>query len=227
MGNILLLEDEESVRRGIAFTLEKNGYTVFKAGTVREAENIFSANEVDLVICDITLPDGSGLDFVRYVRSISGVHIICLTALDSEMDYVMGYEQGADDYMTKPFSLSVLVLKVEAFFRKKSSDNNITVSGDLSFNRQEMKLERNGKLIPLTKTECRLLMMFLDNPRHILSKNQILDRLFDSEGDFVDENTIAVNIRRLREKIEPDIKNPEYIKNVRGLGYIWDKDCRM
>ncbi len=155
------------------------------------------------------------------------MHIICLTALDSEMDYVMGYEQGADDYMTKPFSLSVLVLKVEAFFRKKSSDNNITVSGDLSFNRQEMKLERNGKLIPLTKTECRLLMMFLDNPRHILSKNQILDRIFDSEGDFVDENTIAVNIRRLREKIEPDIKKPEYIKNVRGLGYIWDKDCRM
>ena len=115
MTEILLVEDEESVNRGIEFTLTKEGYQVQTAGTIREAEEILKKTSPQMVICDVNLPDGSGLDLIREIRKTSMVHIICLTALDTEMDQVMGYEAGADDYVTKPFSLSVLVLKVNAF----------------------------------------------------------------------------------------------------------------
>lgn len=229
MAEILLVEDEESVNRGIEFTLTKEGYEVETAGSIREAEELLRRRSPQLVICDVNLPDGSGLDLIREIRKTSMVHIICLTALDTEMDQVMGYEAGADDYVTKPFSLSVLVLKVNAFFkrfRRDGSDPSLIRSGDMIFHLSEMKAQKGGQEISFTKNEWKMLKLFLEHPRQILSKNQILERLFDADGDFVDENTVAVNIRRLREKIETDSSHPEYIRNVRGLGYLWDCDCR-
>lgn len=227
MAEILLVEDEESVNRGIEFTLTKEGYQVETAGTICQAEEILKRISPKMVICDINLPDGSGLDLIREIRKSSMAHIICLTAMDTEMDQVIGYEAGADDYVTKPFSLSVLVLKVNAFFRRRGKDTPLLIeSGGMMVNLAEMTACKDGREISFTKNEWKMLKLFLEHPRQILSKNQILERLFDSEGDFVDENTVAVNIRRLREKIETDSSRPEYIRNVRGLGYLWDCDCR-
>lgn len=227
MAEILLVEDEESVNRGIEFTLTKEGYQVETAGTICQAEEVLKRISPKMVICDINLPDGSGLDLIREIRKSSMAHIICLTAMDTEMDQVIGYESGADDYVTKPFSLSVLVLKVNAFFRRRGKDTPLLIeSGGMMVNLAEMKACKDGREISFTKNEWKMLKLFLEHPRQILSKNQILERLFDSEGDFVDENTVAVNIRRLREKIETDSSRPEYIRNVRGLGYLWDYDCR-
>lgn len=227
MNSILLLEDDESINRGVTFILEKEGYQIYSCKTVGETENVFHQQELQLIICDLTLPDGNGLDFIRTVREESSVHIICLTALDQEVDQVMGYEAGADDYITKPFSLSVLKLKVSAYFRKQQGAVQDRIeSGNLCFYVKEMRVLAAGREVSLTKNEWKMLQVFMEHPRQILSKNQLLEQIFDLEGDFVDENTIAVNIRRLREKIEPDSSKPEYIKNIRGIGYLWDKECR-
>lgn len=226
MDTILLLEDEENVNRGISFTLQKEGYHVISCSSIKEAEQAWKKEKAQLVICDITLPDGSGLDFVQALRKESEVPIICLTALDQEIDQVMGYEAGADDYITKPFSLSVLLLKVKVYFkRQKKEENEIITSGMIKFSQKEMKIWKAEEELSLTKNEWKMLCMFLEHPKQILSKNQILEKLFDIEGEFVDENTIAVNIRRLREKIESNLSKPEYIKNIRGIGYVWDKEC--
>lgn len=227
MADILLIEDEESVNRGIEFTLTKEGYQVDTAGTIHEAEILLKQENPEMIICDVNLPDGNGLDLICRIRKKSMAHVICLTAMDTEIDQVMGYEAGADDYVTKPFSLSVLVLKVNAFFRRQKKDKALLIESEgIVVNLSEMTARKDGQKISFTKNEWKMLKLFLENPRQILSKKQILESLFDSEGDFVDENTVAVNIRRLREKIETDSSHPKYIRNVRGLGYLWDCECR-
>ena len=140
----------------------------------------------------------------------------------------MGYEAGADDYITKPFSLSVLLLKIEAYLKRnaKEADKELILSETICVNQKGMRMTISGEEVSLSKNEWKLLLLFLDHPRQILSKTQILEHVFDTEGGFVDENTLAVNIRRLREKIEAQPAKPVYIKNIRGLGYVWDKDVQ-
>ena len=228
MPGILVVEDDENLNRGITFSLKKSGYEVFSADSMKKAKRIASDNNVDVTICDVNLPDGNGLEFVRWMRCNYNTYIICLTALDQEMDQVMGYEAGADDYVTKPFSLSVLLLKVNVFFKRTEKKRaELLESGEWSFSIDEMTAKRRNseENIEFTKNEWKMLKLFLDNPKQILSKNQILQGIFDLDGEFVDENTVAVNIRRLREKIEENPGKPEYIRNVRGLGYIWNKEC--
>jgi len=151
---ILLLEDDESINKGISFKLQKEGYSVVPCRTVAEAEAAFCKEEFQLMICDVALPDGSGLEFVRRIREGSSLHIIFLTALDQEIDQVMGYEAGGDDYITKPFSLSVLMLKVSAYFRKqKNSAGERLESGNICFYVKEMRALVSGKEISLTKNE--------------------------------------------------------------------------
>lgn len=225
MNSILLLEDEENLNRGISLKLEKEGYQVFSAYGVSEGMRLFRENVIDLIICDITLDDGNGLDFCREIRKVSQVHFIFLTALDQEMDVVLGYEAGADDYMIKPFSLSVLISKVNAIFKRMANDgDDKMISGEVTFLKKEMKVLVKGEETSLTKNELRLLLILMENPKQILSKNQLLEQVFDINGEFVDDNTVAVNIRRLREKIENDPSHPMYIRNVRGIGYLWDKE---
>ena len=138
---------------------------------------------------------------------------------------VLGYEAGADDYMVKPFSLSVLISKVNAIFKRMANDgDDKIISGEVTFLKKEMKVLVKGEETSLTKNELRLLLILMENPKQILSKNQLLEQVFDINGEFVDENTVAVNIRRLREKIENDPSHPVYIRNVRGIGYLWDKE---
>ena len=135
----------------------------------------------------------------------------------------MGYEAGADDYMVKPFSLAILISKVNAIFKRLSGDGEEKlVSGEVVFSKKEMKVFVRGEETSLTKNELRLLLILMEHPKQILSKNQLLEQMFDVNGEFVDENTIAVNIRRLREKIEENPSSPVYIKNTRGIGYVWN-----
>lgn len=223
---ILLIEDDDSLRRGICVKLKKEGYDVLCAETLAAANALFSANRVSLIICDIGLPDGSGLDFCREVRRESNVMFLFLTAQDTEIDMVNGYEAGADDYITKPFPLMVLISKVNAIIRRtKPEEKFVICSGDIMFDLKQNRAKRSGAYLALTANEQKLLFLFLKNPMQILSKNQLLESLWDSGSNFVDENTLAVNIRRLREKIETDPSHPVYIKNIRGLGYIWERVC--
>lgn len=222
MPGILVVEDDENLNRGITFSLKKSGYEVFSAESVKKAKRIASDNNVDVTICDVNLPDGNGLEFVRWMRCNYNTYIICLTALDQEIDQVMGYEAGADDYITKPFSLSVLLLKIEAYFRRRQEKTEAgkMISGDIVFIAGEMKVLIKSREISLTKTELKMLTFFLQNPKQILSKTQILENVFDLEGDFVDENTIAVNIRRLREKIEDNPATGLYKEYQRSWVYM-------
>lgn len=234
MNTILLLEDEESLRRGISFKLEKEGYRVITCGSIAEAKRMFRSSDVRLILCDISLPDGSGLDFCRYIREElqSDALLIFLTALDSEIDIVMGYETGADDYITKPFSLAVLMSKVNSIFKRAeklgtqdSSGTSVIKSGALLYYPNEMKLLVGEKAVELTRNEHKLLQLFFSHPKQILSKAQILEQIFDIDGQFADDNTVAVNIKRLREKLQ-DNGEKRMIKNIRGMGYVWDFEVK-
>ncbi len=226
MGKILVLEDEENVNRGISFSLEKAGHSVSPCHTLAQAKEQALSFLPELVICDINLPDGSGLDYIQWLRARSNAHIICLTARSQEVDQVMGYESGGDDYITKPFSLSVLLLKIEAYFKRSARGGEAAMRcfGAVCVYPNEMRVTVRGEEVSVTKNEWKLLCLFLEHPKQILSRQQILSHLFEQDGDFVDENTLAVNIRRLREKIEEIPARPAYIKNVRGLGYVWDME---
>lgn len=227
MNNILLVEDDESLNRGISFKLIKEGYKVFSAINLEEAEKVVTSEKIDLILLDINLPDGSGFDFCNKIRKSSNVFIIFLTACDQEVDIVTGYDIGADDYVTKPFSLMVLISKVKAILKRKQAEkvcNNI-FSGDIIFYTEELRVFKNNKELALSKTEIKLFKYLIYNSEQIVTKAQLLNELWDNDGNFVDDNTIAVNIRRLREKIEEDPSKPKYIKNIRGIGYTWAERC--
>ena len=234
MGKILLLEDDKSLNRGISFKLKKEGFEVETAFCIEEAKNTFENNKIDLIITDIGLPDGSGFDFCEEIRKTSNVYIIMLTALDEEFNAVMGYEIGADDYVTKPFSLAILVSKVKAFMKragnneKEKTSENILVSEDIEFDYGDYTLILNREdteKVQLTKTEGKLLKLLMENAMNIIQKEQILEILWDMDGNFVDDNTVAVYMRRLRKKVEKDPSEPIFIKNIRGIGYKWNAGC--
>ena len=217
MKQILLLEDDENLNRGISLKLGKEGYQVFSAYTIGEAEVIFGSEQIDLVISDITLPDGNGLDFGKMVRQQSDALLIYLTAMDQEIDIVNGYDTGADDYITKPFSVNILTSKVNAFMRRLGNKGEgVYVSGELEVFVNQMQVKKTGELLNLSKTELQLLLFLLENAGHILSKESILEKVWGLDGQFVDDNTVTVNISRLKNKLGTDT-----IENVRGLGYIW------
>lgn len=226
MSKILLLEDDKSLNRGISLKLQKEGYEVLSAFGVTEAEEVFRTNQIDLIISDITMNDGNGLDFAREVRKKSNVHILFLTALDQEVDIVNGYDVGADDYITKPFSLMVLISKVNAIMRRiESRQNGSEETGelyaeDICMQSVQMKVYKGGEELNLSKKEIQLLHYFLEHPGQIISKEQILEAVWGLDGQFVDDNTVPVTISRLKKRLSSK-EEGEYIKNVRGLGYLW------
>lgn len=220
MKAILLLEDDKNLNHGITLKLQREGYQVLSAFEAAEAEELFFKHKVDLIISDITLPEGNGLEFCQKIRQRSNVYIIFLTALDSELDIVNAYDIGADDYITKPFSLMVLISKVNAFMRRiESKEQSGISSGEITVSYKDMKAYKAGELLVLSKKEMQLLIYLLENARQILSKEQILESVWDVDGQFVDANTVAVNISRLKNKVGSD-----YIENIRGIGYIWIKE---
>ena len=215
--HILLVEDDFSLQNGIFFKLSKENHEVICADTVVGAIDLLSEGNFHLAILDINLPDGSGLDICRYIRQHSpSTFVLFLTAQDTETDIVMGYDIGADDYLTKPFSIAVLVGKITALSRRTTErPTMIEISLDTS---RQMAVVR-GERKSLTRNEMRLLSVFMENPNQIITKDRLLQVLWDIDGDFVDENTLAVNIRRLREKVEVNPSKPKLIETVRGVGY--------
>ena len=221
MAKILVLEDDESLNRGVSLKLQREGYEVLSALGVTQAVKMFRENEVSLIISDITMEDGNGLEFCRGIRRVSDVHIIFLTALDQEVDIVNGYDVGGDDYITKPFSLMVLISKVNALMRRigqPQEAGQVLVSGDIRVLCREMRVFKGEEEIILSKKELQMLLYFLKYPKQIISKEQILEAVWGIEGQYVDDNTVPVTISRLKRKAAA---GEEYIRNVRGLGYLW------
>jgi len=222
MKRILIVEDDENLSRGIAFSFEKEGFVVHSADTLRAGKSIFNQHSFDVVILDLNFPDGDGVDFCKVIREKSNVPIIMLTARDLETDEVSGLMAGADDYVTKPFSLSVLRARVEVILRRGSAkENHVIQSGIYRLDTTACKLYRESEEIIISATEFRLLHYFMTHAGQVLSKEQILAALWDSQGNFIDENTLSVNISRLRAKIEYDPKKPIKLKTIHGMGYVW------
>ena len=220
--SILILEDDENLNRGIAFTFEKDGYQTISANSIKEGKELLQRHKADLIILDLGLPDGNGTDLCKEIRTYSNVPIIMLTVCDLETDEVSGLLAGADDYITKPFSLSILRARVEALLRRtEAKSRHIISSGRYRLDTDTCKFLRGEEEIPISVTEFKLLSFFMTNAGQVLSKEQILSALWDNAGNFVDENTLPVNISRLRAKMEDDPKNPKTIKTIHGLGYIW------
>lgn len=217
MKTILLLEDDRNLNRGISLKLGNEGYRVLSAFSIKEAERLFSDEKPEMVICDITLPDGDGLLFGKMVREKSTAYLIYLTAMDKEIDIVNGYDTGADDYITKPFSIVVLTSKVNALMRRlNEKDQGILLAEHLEVSTREAQVKKDGVVIPLSKTEFQLLLYLLENAGKIVTKENILEHIWGLDGQFVDDNTVTVNVSRLKNKL-----GTECISNVRGLGYLW------
>lgn len=228
MNRILLVEDDSTLAIGIEYSLKNEGYEVDVSETILEGKELFEENTYRLVLLDVMLPDGSRYELCKEIREKSNTPIIFLTACDEEVNIVMGLDIGGDDYITKPFRIRELISRIKAVLRRYEEDSygDILISEDIKMFLLEGKVEKNGEEIFLTPIEYKLLVHFMKNPNQILSRNTILERLWDTSGEFVDDNTLSVYIKRLREKIEDSSSTPKYIKTVRGLGYKWDTDIR-
>ena len=233
---IFLLEDDDAIGMGLKYSLEKEGYEVTSVKTVAEAKSAWKTKEYDLSILDINLPDGSGYDVCKFLKESEDIPVIFLTAADAEVNVVMGLELGADDYICKPFRVNELMARIKSVLRRagkgdKGSDtaSNIEMLGNLCIYTNEAKVtikdEATGKeeSIELTALEYRLLLTFCNNRGVVLTRNQLLSDMWDISGDFVNDNTLTVYIKRLRDKIEKDPSDPKIIRTVRGMGYIVDK----
>lgn len=220
---IFLLEDDASIAMGLEYSLHKEEYETRLARTVKEALEIISAEEFDLYLLDLTLPDGSGYDVCRTIKEKGDLPVIFLTAFDDEVNVVMGFDLGADDYISKPFRVNELMARIKSVLRRYNSEagkSGILELHGLKINTNEAKVYKNGNEIVLTAMEYRLLLVLLNNKGRVLSRNQLLENIWDIDGIFVNDNTLTVYIKRLRDKIEDNSDNPQIIKTVRKMGYI-------
>lgn len=224
--DIFLLEDDDAIAMGLSYSLENEGYTVTVAKSVSQALEIINKKNFSMYLLDLTLPDGSGYSVCKRIKEIGDFPVIFLMAYDDEVNVVMGFELGADDYITKPFRLKELLVRIKSVFRRynnDSGDGKIKVK-DLVVNTNEAKVYKNGNEIVLTAMEYRLLLILLNNRGCVLSRTQLLENIWDVAGDFVEDNTLTVYIKRLRDKIEENPTEPKYIKTIRGLGYIIENE---
>ena len=227
MNRILLLEDDLSLISGLSFALKKQGFEIENARTIKEAGEYWRKGRYNLLILDVSLPDGCGFEFCKMVRKESEVPIIFLTASDEEMNIIMGLDIGGDDYITKPFKLGVLISRVNALLRRTKSirkNDAELVSNGIKINLLQTVVYKNGEQIELTAGEYKLLCLFMQNPNIVLTKDQILQRLWDCDADYIDSSTLTVYIRRLRMKVENNPSEPEMILTVRGMGYKWNEN---
>ncbi|AFA49773.1 response regulator transcription factor [Acetobacterium woodii] len=226
MNRILLVEDDLSLIDGLEFSLNKNGFQVDTVRTIKAAFGQLSKVEYDLLLLDLTLPDGTGFDICKHVREYSMMPIIFLTASDEEVNIVMGLDMGGDDYITKPFRLNELMSRIKALLRRAGMANRSTSelkSNGIIIKLDENRVIKNNNVLELTGAEYRLLCLLMQNPNQILTRMLILDRLWDENGSFVDDNTLSVYVRRLRSKVEDDPQKPSSILTVRGVGYRWNE----
>lgn len=223
MNHILLLEDDATLGQGIRFALENSEVCVTLCPALSQARRQLSGQDYDLLILDVNLPDGSGLELLGEVRRAgSRVPVILLTANDMEADIVVGLESGADDYVTKPFSLAVLRVRVNTQLRRGAPVQPDTYGQDgFSFDFANMEFSKNGVNVDLSKTEQKLLRLLVGNRGATLSRDTLIDRIWTGGAAYVDENALSVTVKRLRGKLEDDPSKPRYLKTVYGLGYTW------
>ncbi len=218
MMKILVVEDDKDLNKGVCLSLTKEGYAVFSAFCKKECYELLDRESYDFFILDIKLPDGVGIDICKKIRETSDVPVLFFSACDTETDMLKGFSAGCDDYIAKPFSLEVLKQKIKIMAKLKGN-NNIFTYKDLSLHYEKMKVTVNNKEIKLTPTEYRLLELLSKNKGRVLTKEVLLEKIWDNSGNFVDENTVNVNITRLRKKI--DCNNVNYITTVFGIGYTF------
>ncbi|WP_342431545.1 response regulator transcription factor [Neobacillus sp. FSL H8-0543] len=223
---ILLVEDDKTIASGLEFSLQQDDYETILCHNAESAKNILAEilNEIDLCLFDLSLPDGSGYDLCELVKKRSDIPVIFLTALDDEVNVVMGLDMGADDYITKPFRLRELLSRIKSVLRRYNKQSqtqlktNIEIE-NIRINTLEGKVFKNGDEVLMTALEYRLLLIFANHIGQVLTRNQLLERIWDVAGDFVNDNTLTVYIKRLREKLEDNPQSPTIIKTIRGLGY--------
>lgn len=225
MSSILLVEDDLTLIEGLEYAIQKSGFQVEVARTVDEALYLNENQKYDLLVLDLMLPDGTGFDICKKVRQFSMVPIIFLTASDEEVNVVKGLDMGGDDYITKPFKLSELISRIKALLRRANAfceEVQELSSNGIKIELLKNRVLKNGRVLELTAAEYRLLCLMMKNPNTVLKRATILDKLWDGKGDFIDDNTLSVYIRRLRNKIEDDPDYPQMLLTVRGLGYKWN-----
>ena len=234
---LFLLEDDDAIGMGLKYSLEKEGYEVVHTKTKADAEDAFSINIFDICILDINLPDGNGYDVCKFIKEKEDVPVIFLTASDAEVNVVMGLEMGADDYVCKPFRINELMARIKTVLRRSGkglANSGAERSGILEIKNVRIhtgeakvglldESTKKEEMVELTALEYRLLLAFYNNRGVVMSRSRLLEEMWDVSGDFVNDNTLTVYIKRLRDKIEKDPANPQIIKTVRGLGYILEK----
>lgn len=222
---ILILEDDEDLSEGICLSLQSPELTFVRSRTVAQAKQLLKERKYDLLILDINLPDGSGLDFCREIRKTSRVPIALLTAKDMELDIVSGLESGADDYITKPFSLMVLRARIRALLRRNVPEQRSEYrKGCFHFLFARMEFYKNGQAVDLSKTERRILHLLVFHEGQIITRERLMDWVWPDGAEYVEDNALSVGIRRLRDKLEDTPSRPEYIRTVYGKGYVWEME---
>ena len=221
---IFVLEDDAAIAMGLTYALQQEGYGTTHCKTVKEALKTIEQESFSLYILDLTLPDGSGYDVCKAIKEKGDLPVIFLTAYDEEVNVIMGFEMGADDYISKPFRVRELMARIKSVLRRytKETSNGVIRLKDLQIRTAEAKVYRGTTEIPLTALEYRLLLILLNHRGQVLSRTQLLENIWDVAGDFVEDNTLTVYIKRLREKIEDDPADPKIILTVRGTGYKVD-----
>lgn len=220
---VMVLEDDIDLAEGIELSLKSEELNFIMCKTITEARKALALYQFDLLIFDINLPDGNGLDFCWELKKKMQIPIVLLTAKSMEMDIVKGLESGADDYITKPFSLMVLRARIRALLRRNiiTSEQEYRDSVFL-FRFETMEFYKNGVQIDLSKTEQRILYLLISNPNRILTRERLLEWVWSEGAEYVEDNALSVGIRRLRDKLEDDSSNPSYIKTIYGKGYVWE-----
>jgi len=222
MLSILFVEDDATIAMGVEYSLKQDGFQVSLAYRLEEARDLLKRQPFDLVLLDLGLPDGSGYELCKEIRAAGDTPIIILSARDEEASIVLGLDLGADDYITKPFRLRELISRMKAVLRRRApveAGDRTLACGDVTVFTQQAKVHKNGREVLLTALEYRLLLTLILNQGRVLTRSQILGSIWDVDEDFVNDNTLTVYIKRLREKLEDDPQNPALIKTVRGLGY--------
>lgn len=220
MQKILIVEDDRELNRTICYALKKEGYDIYSAYSVREAKTVYRKETVELILLDVNLPDGEGFSLCRWMKEQREVPVLFLTARDLEEDALEGYGSGAEDYITKPFSIKILKEKIRVVLkREKAGRENFFDDGFLKIDFDRAKVEAGGKECTVTPTEFRLLRQFVLNKGQLLTYAVLLERIWDNGGCFVDKHALAVNVNRLRKKIEDG--EHQYISNIYGMGYQW------
>ena len=223
MRQILIIEDDIALNNGIVFSLKQENYSFVQAFTIKEEKEFIAKETFDLIILDVNLPDGNGFDLCREIRKTNTTPIIFLTVNDMEVDVVTGLELGADDYITKPFSLAVLRARVSALLRRIGQNDKINsvVIDDFTFDFDSMEFYKGKRLIELSKTEQKLLKLLIFNRGKVLTRSMLIDKIWSDGSEYVDENALSVTIKRLRDKLEDTPSKPKYIQTVYGIGYTW------